>query len=48
MWTSGQFAEHLARERGSPTLWEGHIQPQMRAAVCHSLAASAVRAQPSV
>lgn len=44
MWTSGQFAEHLARERGSAALWKQRIQPQMRAAVRHSLAAAAVRA----
>ncbi len=44
MWTSGQFAEHLARERGSAALWRQRIQPQMRAAVRHSLAAAAVRA----
>lgn len=44
MWTSGQFAKHLARERGSAALWKQRIQPQMRAAVRHSLAAAAVRA----
>ena len=43
MWTSDQFAEHLAVEHGSPALWAQHLQPQMRAAVRHSLAAAAVR-----
>ena len=43
MWTSGQFAEHLAVEHGSATLWAQHMQPQICVAVRHSLAAAAVR-----
>lgn len=43
MWTCGQFAGHLGREHGSAALWTQHIQPQMRAAVHHSLAAASVR-----
>lgn len=43
MWTSDQFAEHLTNEHGSAALWAQHLQPQMRAAVRHSLAAAAVR-----
>lgn len=43
MWTSDQFAEHLTVEHASAGLWAQHLQPQMRAAVRHSLAAAAVR-----
>jgi hypothetical protein len=42
MWASSQFEAHLAELTGDPACWRDRVQPQIRAAVLHSLEAASV------